>query len=1001
MTLPVLIKASPTMTSVAEGATNPAGMTVAALAVDETFIDENGRPSVEAIAIEAVNTSLGTWQYSLNGGTDWLTIRADLINSSTNTLALLLGPTDMIRLLPFGDLNGSMADAVTFRSWNMGTGSAGNYVVTTPGVEFFSFDSDTASITVTAVNDAPTFAPVQGTGKAIIPVGGSDDEGRSVTVQPDGKIIVAGRSLNGNNDFSLVRLNANGSLDSTFGGSPAPGKAIIPVGDGDDVGYSVTVQPDGKIIVAGNTSNGIDNDFSLVRLNADGSLDSTFGGSPAPGKAIIPVGGDDQGQSVTVQPDGKIIVAGYSDNGSNYDFSLVRLNANGSLDSTFGGSPAPGKAIIPVGSSYDYGYSVTVQPDGKIVMAGSSMDGNYDLSLVRLNADGTLDTSFGGPATNTLGGTASFTEGGAAVALDTSVAIFDVELAALDAGAGNYAGASVTLQRTGTPNADDVFSALGNLSLAGGNAVLDAVTVGTFTQAGGVLTITFNTDATQARVDEVLSSLAYANTSDAPPASVVIDYVFDDGNDGSQGSGGALSTTGSVTVNITAGDDTPTLNQAIADQQATEDTSFSFQFAAGTFVDPDGDALTYSATLFGGGALPAWLTFDGTTRTFSGTPGNGDVGTLSVTVTASDGAGPTASDTFDIAVANTNDAPTGGATISGIPGLGHVLTAVTTTLADADGLAPLHYTWLRNGVAIAGAPDAVTYKAGLADFGATLSVRVSYTDLGGTAESVISAPTSLIGLAGPPPGMNPVSGGTFLNILKGTAGGDWFTGGLGIDWVTGGAGDDIYFVNSLLDFVVEAPGGGTDLVISSALAWILPANVENLLLNGPLAYIGTGNALNNVIVGSAGANNLYGLDGADTLRGLGGADWLEGGNGDDVLVGGLGRDTLVGGAGRDVMVFDVAPGTANADTIRGFSAPADTIELVRDAGFQALAGPGTLAASAFVIGRFALGAEDRIMYDRASGNLYYDADGTGAIGAVQIATLMGSPELTNQDIVVV
>ena len=124
MTLPVLIKASPTMTSVPEGATNPAGMTVAALAVDETFIDENGRPSVEAIAIEAVNTSLGTWQYSLNG-TDWLTITADLINSSTNTLALLLGPTDRIRLLPFGELSGTMADALTFRAWDMRSGSAG------------------------------------------------------------------------------------------------------------------------------------------------------------------------------------------------------------------------------------------------------------------------------------------------------------------------------------------------------------------------------------------------------------------------------------------------------------------------------------------------------------------------------------------------------------------------------------------------------------------------------------------------------------------------------------------------------------------------------------------------------------------------------------------------------------------------------------------------------------------------------------------------------------
>ncbi|MEI8266594.1 MAG: delta-60 repeat domain-containing protein, partial [Betaproteobacteria bacterium] len=124
-------------------------------------------------------------------------------------------------------------------------------------------------------------------GTAVIPVGSGRDDGYSVTLQSDGKIVVAGGSSKGNNgnDFSLIRLNANGSLDTSFNGT---GKAIIPVGSGRDDGYSVTLQSDGKIVVAGGSSKGNNgNDFSLIRLNANGSLDTSFNGT---GKAIIPVG---------------------------------------------------------------------------------------------------------------------------------------------------------------------------------------------------------------------------------------------------------------------------------------------------------------------------------------------------------------------------------------------------------------------------------------------------------------------------------------------------------------------------------------------------------------------------------------------------------------------------------------------------------------------------------------------------------------------------------------
>ena len=122
-------------------------------------------------------------------------------------------------------------------------------------------------------------------------------------------------------------------------------------------------------MVAGDSFNGSNYDFALVRYNADGSLDTTFNGT---GKVVMPVGSSyDHAYSVQVQPDGKIVVAGSSHNGSNYDFALVRYNADGSLDTSFGGGA--GKVVTPLGSSDDVGHSVQVQSDGKIVVAGVSI----------------------------------------------------------------------------------------------------------------------------------------------------------------------------------------------------------------------------------------------------------------------------------------------------------------------------------------------------------------------------------------------------------------------------------------------------------------------------------------------------------------------------------------------------------------------------------------------------------------------------------------------------
>jgi hypothetical protein len=123
--------------------------------------------------------------------------------------------------------------------------------------------------------------------------------------------------------------------------------------------------------------------------------------------------------------------------------------------------------------------------------------------------------------------------------------------------------------------------------------------------------------------------------------------------------GGGASVSDDFVLAIANTNDAPTVASPIADQAATEDSPFLYQLPADVFADIDaGDSLSYAATLADGSALPGWLSFDVTTRSFSGTPGNGDVGSVTVRVTATDGAGASVSDDFVLTVANTNDAPT-------------------------------------------------------------------------------------------------------------------------------------------------------------------------------------------------------------------------------------------------------------------------------------------------------------------------------------------------------
>lgn len=210
----------------------------------------------------------------------------------------------------------------------------------------------------------------------------------ALATQADGKVVTAGFLNDGSEDnFALLRYNTNGTLDNAFGNG---GKVLTDFNGGDDVAYAVSLQSDGKIVVAGYTYNGAVYRFALARYNTNGSLDNSFGSG---GKVVTDFGtDDDEAFGLLIQPDGKIVAAGCS-GGTAYDFALVRYNTNGSLDNSFGNG---GKVITNLGAADDEAFAVLIQPDKKIVAGGLSGNGTaLSFALFRYNADGTPDNTFG------------------------------------------------------------------------------------------------------------------------------------------------------------------------------------------------------------------------------------------------------------------------------------------------------------------------------------------------------------------------------------------------------------------------------------------------------------------------------------------------------------------------------------------------------------------------------------------------------------------------------
>jgi Ca2+-binding RTX toxin-like protein len=586
---------------------------------------------------------------------------------------------------------------------------------------------------------------------------------------------------------------------------------------------------------------------------------------------------------------------------------------------------------------------------------------------------------------------------------------------------------------------------------------------------------------------------------------------------------GTASVSDTFAIMVGNANDAPTVANPIADQSATEDSAFSFTVPSNSFNDIDaGDTLSYAATLADGSALPAWLSFNPSTRAFSGTPVNGDVGSINVKVTATDIGTASVSDTFAIIVGNANDAPTvvtanTPVNQSALVGTAYNLTVEATAFNDVDIGDSLVYSVKRvdgSGIQVGDGslPAWLTFDAGTRSFSGTpaagdtgkLNLRVTATDTSGASASddhtlVIKNPVNAPDLIAVKKDILNGADITLASTLNGVTVDDLLNGGAGADIMKGGKGDDTYMVDNKGDKVTELAGGGTaDEVQSSLAKYTLGKNVENLTLTGLTGtgnlngtgnelintltgndgnnildggkkvdiYIGgdgddtfllddinetditeyanegsdtiklkvnatgnyqmadnvekllltgtglinvTGNDSDNTITGNLKANQLDGGAGNDSLIGNSGNDSLSGGLGNDSLSGGLGKDTLTGGDGVDTFIFNTAPAKANVDTITDFVSGTDVIELDGKI-FKKLIGDTNLSdhfetITTTTVGKVNATNTNHLLYDSTSGSLYYDVDGSGNKAAVLIGVFVdgaGNPApVAGTDFVVV
>jgi uncharacterized delta-60 repeat protein/uncharacterized repeat protein (TIGR01451 family) len=264
---------------------------------------------------------------------------------------------------------------------------AWNYSVTTG-----TTTSNAQALGVDNISVTPIGGAVGATGVRTTDIEGTDDGGYALALQPDGRIVVGGYAVdlaNGDKEFALVRYNYNGTLDTSFGGA---GKVVTDFNGTSDRIWGIALQPDGKIVAVGETVSLVipgTNDIAVARYNADGTLDTSFGGT---GKVTTDHGGASNAAYAVTMSGANIIVAGYEAVSGNNDFMVTRYTSAGVTDLTFG---TLGFTTLGFSGGNDVARAVATDSNGAIVLGGYANNGSDDdFAVARFTAAGALDTTF-------------------------------------------------------------------------------------------------------------------------------------------------------------------------------------------------------------------------------------------------------------------------------------------------------------------------------------------------------------------------------------------------------------------------------------------------------------------------------------------------------------------------------------------------------------------------------------------------------------------------------
>ncbi|TQV74973.1 hypothetical protein FLL45_08500 [Aliikangiella marina] len=610
-----------------------------------------------------------------------------------------------------------------------------NNQITVAGVIRNNTNTDVALIRFN--EDGSLDSQLDGDGLAISSFSNSQDTPEVLVQLSSGQIIMAGSvAISGEHEFAMTRLHSDGGVDESFG---VQGTVTTTIGGTNDRIQAVIETQDGKILAAGNVEVAGNRDIGLARFNSDGSLDTTFDNDGVLSTAIGT--SNDYLYSVLEQTDGKIVVVGYADNLSSVsEVFVARYNSNGSLDTTF---DSDGIVTTPAGLADSYGYNIVQQSDGKLIVAGTSEDAAfYNITLVRYNTDGSLDTSFDA-------------DGIVYVRADDTGYNDPVGLMLQDDGK-----IVISAYYNTASNGYDVgllrFNSDGSLDSSFDNDGIVKQTLGSqsdfagdvIQQADGsylYMANSFNGTGYDLKLMRIQNDGSIdANFATNGVFTLATNYSASSRLKGLPYQNGTLFTGAKENDNfaltkITIADAPSFIEASPVTVLMDEDnapTAFALTLNA---VDNNNDSLSWSIeTAAANGA--ATVSGLGVSKAINYLPNENFNGSDSFVVQIDDGNSGVETITVNVTVTPVNDLPNGSVSIEGALLEGQTLTA-TNDLTDADGLGTISYSWKRGATEVG---TGLSYTLVADDAGNSLVVEASYTDLQGNDETVASEATDTI-----------------------------------------------------------------------------------------------------------------------------------------------------------------------------------------------------------------------------------------------------------------